>query len=60
MSYINEVKTCIEIWVANILQKNPDVEKMSDATFEELAAYENCLELIEEIYGFEVTKKITH
>jgi hypothetical protein len=60
MSYINEVKTCIEIWVKNIKRKYPDVEKMSEATFEELAAYENCLELIEEIYGFEITEKITH
>lgn len=60
MSYIHEVKNCIEIWVKNIERKYPDVEKMSEATFEELAAYENCLELIEEIYGFEITKKITH
>mgnify|MGYP000043811633 CR=1 FL=1 len=59
MKKIEEVTGCIQRWCSDITRKQPDIEKMSNEMYEELAAYESCLDVIETAYNLEATDKVT-
>ena len=54
-----EVQSQIQNWRNDCLKRVPDVEKMSAAKYDELLAYESCLELVEKAFGLKTTDRVT-
>ncbi len=59
MKKIEIVTSCIQRWCEDITRAQPDIEKMSSEMYEELAAYEACLDVIEVAFNLDATDKVT-